>query len=78
MMTEKENTGMSILGLLRDAASEASLCIIDVGQTMRHSLLIGETRDAAIAEHLKSALSTQENCVSTTIHKRTDQENHYA
>lgn len=33
---------------------------------------------AAIAEHLKSALSAQENCVSTTIHKRTDQENHYA
>ncbi|MBU2773333.1 hypothetical protein HMI48_05255 [Acidithiobacillus ferrooxidans] len=69
-MTEKEKTGMSILGLLRDAPSEASLCIIDVGQTMRHSLLIGETRDAAIAEHLKSALSAQESCVSTTIHKR--------
>lgn len=77
-MTEKKNTGMSIMGLLQNAPSEASPCIIDVGQTMRHSLLIGETRDAAIAEYLKSALSTQENCVSTTIHKRTDQENHHA
>ena len=78
MMTEKENTGMSIMGLLQIAAAEACPCIIDVGQTMRHSLLIGETRDAAIAGYLKSALSAQENRVTTTIYKRTDQENHHA
>ncbi len=77
-MMQTKNTGMSILGLLQDAPSEASLCIIDVGQSMRHSLLIGETRDAAIAEHLKSALSAQENGVTTTIHKECTQENHHA
>ena len=77
-MTQTKNTGMSILGLLQDTPSEASLCIIDVGKSMRHSLRIGETRNAAIAEHLKSALSAQENCVSTTIHKRPFQENPHA
>lgn len=77
-MTEKKNTGMSIMGLLQNAPSEASPCIIDVGKSMRHSLLIGETRDAAIAEHLKSALSAQESCVTTTIHKGITQENHHA
>ena len=77
-MMQKKNTGMSIIGLLQNAPSEASPCIIDVGKSRRHSLLIGETRDAAIAEYLKSALSAQENCVSTTIRRGTTQENHHA
>ena len=77
-MAQTKNTGMSIMGLLRDAPSEARICIVDVGQSMRHSLLIGETRDAAIAEHLKSALSAQESCLSTTFHKRPAQENPHA
>ncbi len=77
-MIQTKNTGMSTMGLLQDAPSEARICIVDVGQSMRHSLLIGETRDAAIAEHLKSSLVDPESCVTTTIHKGITQENHHA
>ncbi|MDA8378709.1 MAG: hypothetical protein M0Z50_17085 [Planctomycetia bacterium] len=71
-----KNTGMSVNGwlqnLVREFPDTPRLCVIDVGTSMRTSLVMGKTRDAAIAEYLESALGTQENCVSTTIHKRTD------
>ncbi|MDA8247176.1 MAG: hypothetical protein M0Z97_10590 [Acidithiobacillus sp.] len=78
-MTEKKNTGMSIMGLLQNVPSEASpCCIIDVGQSMRHSLLIGETRDAAIVKYLESALGTQECSTSMTFHHRSALEKTHA
>lgn len=83
-MTQTKNTGMSIIGFLQDAPPTARICIVDKGpssdairEAMRHPqgiVMVGELRDPATAETIRSAINAQESCVSTTIHKRPTQE----
>ncbi len=82
-MTQKKNTGMSIMGLLQDAPPTARICIVDKGQSgddfrrficeaMRHPqdvVMVGELRDPATMEYLRSVIDAQKSCVSATIHK---------
>jgi hypothetical protein len=86
-MTQKENTGMSIMGLLQDAPSTARTFVIDKGQSgddfrrsiceaMRcHPVVIGEMRDPLTTEQIKSALIAQDSCLGTTREGMTAQEN---